>query len=570
VLQKLHIRNIALIEELDIDFQTGFHVFTGETGAGKSIIIDAVNLVLGERANRDLIKTGASKAYVEAVFSADEPKQLLSFLEQEGIEPEDDTLILARELSASGKSTCRINGVLVNLSTLKSIGDQLIDVHGQHAHQSLLQPGEHLSFLDDFFYSETRELKQNVSRAYSNMRQMYKQLHSGFLSEQDRLMRIDLLQYQINEIESASLREGEEEELQNRRMRLLHAERIMQALEQSYEALLDGEANALVGIKEAASNMDSIANMDEVYQNAAARLQEIYYDIEDIAYSIRDCKNEFDYRPDMLEEVEQRLETVYALKRKYGTSIRAILDYYGQIAEELQQLHQNDALKERLQSQYASLCGEYNHLSEQLSCVRKEAAIQLEKKLKEQLRDLGLSKCEFQVMFTRLEEGEWNADGKDKIEFFIATNPGEPLKPLNRVVSGGELSRIMLALKTISSNRTGVPTLIFDEVDTGVSGQMASAVGEKMMQIASTHQVLCITHLAQIASMADVHFLVEKIQQHDHTRSSVRVLTTKERCVELSHIMGTKENSALGLQHAQELLDMAQKKKAQVYKKDSI
>lgn len=556
MLQNLCIKNIALIERLDITFSNGFHVLTGETGAGKSIIIDAVNFVLGERANRDLIKTGADKASVEAVFLLGEESKVLQRLDALGIEKDPEgQLVLSRELSLSGKSTCRINGTLINLSSLKSVTDLLVDVHGQHEHQSLLNVDSHIRFLDAFDREAVEPLRQSVFELYQQHQSIQKELMAGFPSEQDRLRRMDVLKYQIKEISDAALQPGEEEELDAQLRVLSNAQTIITALEASHSLLTQEEGGAMPQANAAVQQLSDIQQFHADYADVFTRLQDAYYAMEDVAYSLRDLKNGFEFQPELLAAVEARLARIHMLKRKYGGSIAEILDFLEQVQNEYDELQQSDAHREKLLKALASCKAQYAELANKLMEVRRTTAKRLSEQLLAQFRDLGMEKSSFEVLLQPLPEGHLSADGVEHVEFLLSTNAGEPVKPLQRVASGGELSRIMLAFKTIHMG--GIPTVIFDEIDTGISGHIATVVGQKMLQIAGSRQVLCVTHLPQIAALADVHYLVEKQEQDGRTSSSVRMLNAEERVHEIARIMGATASDIRAVEHARELIQRA-------------
>ncbi len=554
MLQTLHIKNIALIERLELSFSTGFHVLTGETGAGKSIIIDAVNFVLGERANRDLIKSGAEKASVEASFDIGRSPEVLARLEELGIEHQaEDDLIISRELNVSGKSVCRINGTLVTLSSLKTVTDLMVDIHGQHEHQSLLDVSSHLRYLDAFDKSAISPLSQEVSSLYEKHQDIVKELHAGFPSEQERLRRMDLLRYQIKEISDARLQPGEEAELDSQLKRLSNAQAIISALETCYALLFGEEGGALHETNAAIRELSGIAGYHADYQDARNRLQDAYYAMEDIAYSLRDLKANFEFQPELLAEVEARLARIHALKRKYGGSVEEMLAFLLKAQEEYDALVQSDARREKLEQSLSACKAQYQKAAVLLMEARKAAASRFAKRLVTELNALGMEKAQFEVALEPLSEGTISIDGLAHAEFLLSTNAGEPVKPLQRVASGGELSRIMLAFKTIHMG--SIPTVIFDEIDTGISGHIATAVGQKMRQISHERQVLCITHLPQIASMADIHFLVEKLEEGGKTTSSVRELSHEERILEIARIMGAKHTDVRAMEHAKELLE---------------
>jgi len=556
MLQTLRIQNVALIDRLEITFSTGFHVLTGETGAGKSIIIDAVNFVLGERANRDLIKSGEEKASVEAAFDIDASPEVCSRVRELGITQEEgDLLIISRELFASGKSVCRVNGSLINLSSLKTITDLLVDVHGQHEHQSLLNVDTHLVFLDASDPAAITPLKQRVLELYRQHQGIQKELLSGFPSEQDRLRRMDVLHYQIREIADANLQPGEEEELDAQLTLLSNAQSIIAALESGYARLTDDEGGALPAASSAIRELSGIERFHADYAQAHARLQDAYYAMEDVAYTLRELKDGFEFQPSLLENVEARIARIHLLKRKYGRSIPEILAFLEQAQGEYDALQQSDERRAALAKELDSCAAQYRDAAAALMEARRSAAKRLENRLVEELRGLGMEKVQFAVELTPLSGDALSENGLDQAEFLLSANAGEPLKPLSRVASGGELSRIMLAFKAVQMG--SIPTVIFDEIDTGISGRIASVVGRKLKRIASSRQVLCITHLAQIAAMADVHYLVEKTESDGRTVSSVRELAAEERVQEIARIMGAAESDTRAVEHARELIDKA-------------
>ncbi len=554
MLQNLCIKNVALIERLDIEFSEGFHVLTGETGAGKSIIIDSVNFVLGERATRELIMTGAEKASVEASFSVIGQPDIISRLLELGIEQnEEDQLILSRELSISGKSACRINGTLVNLAALKSVSDFLIDVHGQHEHQSLLHADTHIHFLDSFDRKAIDPLRSEVETLFLQHQSIQKELLSGFPSEQDRLRRMDVLEYQIKEISSAALQPSEEAELEAQLLMLSNAQTILSSLEAGYSLLTQEDGGALVQAGSAVRQLEHIQGLHADYKEAYSRLQDAYYAMEDVSYTLRDLKNSFEFQPELLSHVETRLERIHMLKRKYGSSVDEILLFLKKAQNEYDTLLQSDLRREKLLRSLSECESQYIAAADRLMSARTAAAKLLSEKLVSQLRDLGMEKSSFEVLLQPLAAGKFTANGIQSAEFLLSTNAGEPVKPLQRVASGGELSRIMLAFKTIYMGI--IPTVIFDEIDSGISGHIATIVGQKMLQIASSRQVLCVTHLPQIASMANTHFLVEKHEVNGRTFSRVRKLSYEERVAEIARIMGAGNENTRAVEHARELLE---------------
>lgn len=553
MLRHLSIQHVALISQLDIEFYDGFSVLTGETGAGKSIIIEAFNFVLGERASRDLIQTGAHKASVEATFALSEKDPVWVVLRELELEPDEQELILYRELTDSGKNSCRINGTLVSTAILKQVGDVLVDIHGQHAHQGLLNPKLHVDMLDNFAGEKVQELKKKVAKAYQTASTAGKQLHAAESNARDRERRCDLLAYQIQEIDDAKLVDGEEEELEEQRKLLQNSQAIMEALEKSAE-MLTGDEQVLPQLSEVMHAMDGIASYQQSYSDTADRIREAYYNLEDIGYTIRDLRSSFAYDPEKLDQIEWRLELITGLERKYGANIAEILEYRTQIGEEYDLLATSEERREELRKTYETALREYREYTVSLTKLRKAAATSLSKQLLPQLRDLGMAGASFEVAFETLEGELPSANGADEIEFLLSANRGEPLKPLSKVASGGELSRIMLAFKSVLAETDGIPTMVFDEIDTGISGQIGTAVAIKMRQIAQQHQVLSITHLAQIASYASHHYLVYKQAEGEKTSSHAVLLSEEERVAEIARIMGSKPGDAVAMQHAKQLI----------------
>ncbi len=560
MLRQLTINNVALIDQQFIEFFNGFSVMTGETGAGKSIIIEALNFVLGERASRELVKSGEQKAAVEAVFTVMENEPVIDTLLEQEIEYSDGELTLYREFSLSGKTVCRANGTLINTGTLKLIGDALVDIHGQHAHQSLLDPKRHIVLLDRFAGDDALELKARVARAHKKATTAKKELAAAQFNEQERIRRCDLLKYQINEIESTNLNDGEEEELEEQRGLLQNAQAVMEGLEGASEALNgddDDNGGALDTLSVALRMLDGIAQFRSDYAQLAEKLHALYYDLEDAGFTLRDYRNDFSFEPGMLDEIESRLELISTLKRKYGANIAEILNYREESIAELERIENAEEHREQLKAQYDAAKVAYEQLSDELTTLRKAAAERLSARLLPELSDLGMPHAAFEVAFERLGGEIPSASGVDGIEFLLSTNRGEPVKPLSKVASGGELSRIMLSFKSVLADLDGIPTMVFDEIDSGISGQIGTAVAVKMRQIAKNHQVLCITHLPQIAAYANYQYLVYKEEAGEKTRSSARILQQNERAAEIARIMGSGSTDPVALEHAQSLIDAA-------------
>ena len=556
MLRTLRIRDIALIEQLTVTFDDGFSVLTGETGAGKSIIIEALNFVLGERASRELIRTGAQKAAAEATFSLAADAPVRRALEELALEAEEDEIVLSRELSTAGKNACRINGTLVSTAALKQVGDLLVDIHGQHEHQSLLDVRRHLPLLDRFAATETAPLLSALAERYAEAQRAQKALREADMDERERARRLELLDYQIREIDGARLNSGEEEPLLEQRRLQQNAQTVMDALETSVFAL-SGDEGALGPLSEAMRAMAGVAQYHADYAAVADRLRDEYYTVEDIAYALRDLRSAFSYDPEELNRIQDRLEIIARLKRKYGADIDEILRYRAAIGEEREALEMSEQRRESLLQAYETALQAYDALAARLSDARRDAAARLSGLLLPELADLGMPHAQFDVQFSRLSGEAPSARGVDEAEFLLSANRGEPLKPLARVASGGELSRVMLAFKRVLSDSDGIDTMVFDEIDTGISGQVGNAVGRKLGQIACGHQVLCITHLPQIAARAQAQYHVFKQEMDGKTVSMLERLDESGRCRELARIMGSRPDDPVALQHAKQLLSDA-------------
>ncbi len=560
MLKALRIRNVALIEELDMEWFAGLSVLTGETGAGKSIMIEALNFVLGERASRELIQSGAQKAAVEAVFSLAEGEPVTRVLTEYELLPEDGELLLYRELSLSGKGVCRVGGAPVTTAMLKEIGDELVDIHGQHQHQQLLNPKLHIGLLDAFSGPEALSLRERTAVAHAEMKRAEQALSSSHMDQRDRERRCDLLAYQLKEIDGADLTDGEEETLAEERDRLVNAQAILSALEQGAEAL-SGDSAALSLLAGAMHALTGVRAYHKDYADAADRLSEAYYSLEDVAATLRDLREGFSFDPEQLDRLAWRLDLIHSLKRKYGGSIAEILAFRDKIAAELEELSGVEERREALERAYEAARTAYGALAEALSRLRHAAAERLSGALLPNMADLGMPNASFSVAFTALPVEEGRANGVDAVEFLLSTNRGEPEKPLSKVASGGEVSRIMLVFKTALAHAGGIPTMVFDEIDSGISGRVGTAVAVKMQELAQTQQVLCITHLPQIAAFADRQYLVHKETRGEQTRSTATLLDGAQRVQEVARIMGG-ENDPIALEHARRLIATARTKQA--------
>jgi DNA repair protein RecN (Recombination protein N) len=564
MLEHLYIENIALIDTLKIDFSKGLNILSGETGAGKSIIIDSVNLVLGERADKELIKSGRDKARVEAAFKVHGKSKILTFLKENSLD-NDESVILSREITISGKNICRINGHTVTLAMLKNAGDNLVDVHGQHEHQSLLNTVNHMNILDNFAAAELGIWKTSVHELYKKYKDISNKLTSRFGSERDRERMLDILNFQINEIEKSRLKTGEDEELHKERQLLVNGEKISESLEKAYFKIYGGSdsSSTLDSIRESSSLFENLLSLDEKFVLINNRLNEAYYVLEDAAIEIREYRNAFEFDRHRLEEVEKRLDEITRLKKKYGSTIEEIIEFLQKARQEYDDILSSEENIKDLQAKKELLFDQLYECSMQLSHTRRLAGKQFEEKVLMQLSDLGLAKSRFEVAFSDIPERDelasndklLTAAGFDNIEFMISTNVGEPLKPLSRVASGGEMSRIMLAIKNITADLDEIPCMIFDEIDTGISGKIAQVVAEKLLQTSIDRQVICVTHLSQIASMADTHYLISKSESDERTATNIVLLKNEERYMEVARLTGGMDISSVGLEHARQMVD---------------
>ena len=561
MLSLLHIENIALIDQADISFGSGFNVLTGETGAGKSIIIDAISAVLGERTSRDLIRTGEKSALVTALFR-DLPS--LPWFQETGIGPDENgELLISRRIQGDGKNICRVGGVPCTVVQLRTLGSQLIDIHGQHDGQQLLDESCHLAYLDSF--GELEPALSAYREEYAKLDALRKQIASLQMDETEKARRLDILQFQIDELESAHLRLGEEEELDERKAMLRSADQLVAAVEGAYHALFgtDSQDGAASLLAEAEGNLSRVSNLSADLSQLSENLAALRYGTEDAAERLRDLKNSFDFSPKELDQVEDRLDHLHRLKKKYGATVRDMLDYLNKIRQELDQIELSDDLLIKLKKQRKAQLTMTRTLAEPLSAQRKAAAERLKARIEEELRQLDMTKVRFQTEFSP-KPGKLGLDdtGMDEVRFLMSANVGENLKPIAKVASGGELSRIMLALKNVLAENDNICTLIFDEVDTGVSGRAAGKVAEKMSRLSLTCQVLCVTHLAQIAAMSDYHYSVHKEEKNGRTYTCVETLDRPGRRAELARLTGGAHQSEAILKGAEELL-----KEADAYKK---
>jgi len=552
MLERLHIKNVAVIDEAEIQFNNGFNVLTGETGAGKSIIIDSINMVLGERTSKTLVRNGEQKAQVEALFTI-EDKSTKKILEDLGIEIDEDILILYRDINLEGKGICKINGSMTTAGNLREIANLLVNIHGQQDNQSLLNPSSHIEFLDE--YANLYEYIEKYQGVYFKVKEIENKIIELDIDDKEKEHQQDLLSFQINEIESANLKKSEDDELNERRKFLGSISKIAENTNYSYSSLYEDDNNGYQLISKAVNFLSQITEYDNNIQDIYDRLNSISIELEDIIYQIRDYKDSLEYNENELDDIEARLDLINGLKRKYGNTIEEIIEYKNDAEIKLNSIIKCDEeiniLKNDLEK-YKLLLTSY---AEKLTKKRIEASKILSAKICKELEDLDMSKVKFDVS---IEKCNFNKIGCDNIEFLISVNAGEPLKPLSKIASGGEMSRIMLAIKSIFADSDHINTLIFDEIDTGVSGRAAQKIAEKINKIAKKKQILCITHLAQIAAMANTHFLIEKGFKNDKTFTNVTPLDNYSRKKELARIIGGAIITDTTLLAADEMLKQAQ------------
>ena len=548
MLSLLHIENIAVIECADISFDRGFNVLTGETGAGKSIVIDAISAILGQRAYRDMIRTGTSKASVRAVFT-DVPK--LDWFEDNGVEYDPETII-QREIYLDGKNVCRVNGSLVTVSILNKLGIQLINIHGQHDSASLFDEDNHLQFLDDFARNEP--LRTSYSDCYGTVAKLRREIDRMGMDEGEKLRRMETLKYQIEEIEKAELESGEDEELEARRKLLQNSEKIANGLNDAVENLYGGDdtdgAASLLSIAERA--LARIAKYSDDISSLHEKVADMMYQVQDVAEIARDVRDDLAYSAEELERIESRLDVIHKLRRKYGSSCAEILSYLEKAKAELDEIEFADDHIERLKKKLQQAESSAWTAALALRQNRKESAEVLSARILTELAQLDMPKVQFACNFTELE---LSGNGADAVAFYMSANVGEALKPMSKVASGGELARIMLAMKNVLAEHDKVNTLIFDEVDTGVSGRAAQKVAEKLKSVARTKQVLCVTHLPQLAAMGDTHLLIAKGERDGRTYTTVTPLDIEGRKKELARIIGGANITETTLKNAEEMLN---------------
>ena len=547
MLSLLHIENIAVIEQADISFDKGFNVLTGETGAGKSIVIDAISAILGQRAYRNMIRTGTNKASVRAVFTK---VPNFPWFEENGVEYDEETVI-QRDIFLDGKNVCRVNGTLVTVAILHKLGIQLINIHGQHDSASLFDEENHLRFLDAF--ADNGALLADYREKFAAVSELRRQIDRMTMDEGEKLRRMENLKYQIAEIEKADLKSGEDEVLEQRRKLLQNSEKLSQGLEEASEALLGGDDSdgAAALLAQAAYALSRIARYSDDYTGFQERLTDLKYQVQDIADEVRDSLEELSYSADELETIEARLDIIHRLRRKYGADCDEILAYLDKAQKELDEIEFADDRVEQLKKKLAKQEKQAWDAALALRKNRQEQGTVMAEKILSELSQLDMPRVQFQCRF---RETELTSEGADAVAFYLSANAGEDLKPLSKVASGGELARIMLSMKNVLAEKDAVDTLIFDEVDTGVSGRAAQRIAEKLKSLAKHKQVLCVTHLPQLAALADTHMLIAKSEHDGRTYTTVTPLDRKGRAMELARIIGGAHITETTLKSAEEML----------------
>lgn len=557
MLLELHIHNFAIIEDISLDFHNGMTVLTGETGAGKSIIIDAVSLLAGGRGSADFVRHGTKKCTLEGHFTMPNSEDLDQLLDEEAIDADPELLVIQREIYQTGRSVCRVNGSIVTISTLKNIGSYLIDIHGQNEHQELMQSENHVHLLDHYGKNTLHPLLEKYQETYKEYRTTLKRYNEWQDKEQELAQKIDILRFQTNEIEEANLMPDEEEELEEEERRLTNYQNIIEALTISYQVLQESEPSALEMVGKAMDEMGDVSDVDQTLGDISEGLTNAFYQLQELASEIYNELDQQEYDENRLNEIASRLNLIQQLKRKYGSTIPEILTFYDEAVEELSMIEGGSNSKTELAEQLQDLEKVLLRRGKELSEARRQIALGLEKDIHEQLKALYMDKVVFTVQFEseleKLTTQSATKYGLDDIEFYISTNPGEPLRPLTRIASGGELSRMMLAMKTIFAQAQGITSIIFDEIDTGVSGRVAQAIAEKIYSISVHSQVLCITHLPQVAAIANNHLYVRKSTIEDRTTTEATILTEEDRIEEIARMLSGSETTKAAIQAAEEL-----------------
>ena len=534
----LHIKNIGIIDEMSIDLNEGFNVLTGETGAGKTLIIDSLGIIAGGRFSKEMIRKGENYSYVELCFYAPENEQAM-----------DGNIIVSREIYANGRNLCKINDRMVTVSALKEFMKTMLDIHGQHDNQFLLDPTTHIRYLDNFVGSEMKARKQEYQALYQEWKSIKTELKQNYGDEKEKERRLDLLEYQLKEIQEAELTVGEEEKLETARRKIENNEKIQNALGIAHEQI---EMQGIDAISTSIHALEKICGVEEEIETILNNLKSMYYDLQEMGRDIGSLKEQNEEAGENKQEIEDRLDLIYSLKRKYGNTIPEILEYGEKVETEIEKITNMDGYIKTLKEKKQKLEAQMETISKNMHILREKKAKELSTSIDKELSELEMQNSKFQVRIEYNTQKEFGPDGLDSVEFFISTNIGEEAKPLHKIASGGEMSRMMLAIKTILANADEIPTLVFDEIDTGISGKAARAVAEKMKRIAKTHQVICVTHLAVIAAKSDYHYYINKEVVCHHTKSKVKLLKESEVIEEIARL-ASGENTPIALEHAKQL-----------------
>jgi len=538
MISTIQIKNIGIIEELSINLEHGFNVLTGETGAGKTLIIDSLGILCGNRFSKEMIRKGEDYSYIEACIYMPQNKNAI-----------DGNIIVSREIYSNGRNTCKINGRLVTVSELKEFMKHIIDIHGQQDNQTLLDKTSHISYLDSFIGEEIFPIKLEYEKQYEQYQKIKLELKNNYGDDKEKQRKLDLLKYQLKEIEQGNLKEGEEENLEEQRKLIMNSEKIVENLEIADNTLAE---QAIDGINTAIKALEKIENIDEIYSQKRIELKNVYYDIQEIARDINSLKEDIYFDEETRNNIEERLDIIFALKRKYGNSIEEILKYKEEIEKEIYEIENLDEINNKLKKELRSVQEKMKKLAEKMNYIRTEKAKLLSEKINLELQELEMKQAKFNAKVQLDKEEQFNKEGLDSVEFFIITNIGEEEKPLNKIASGGEMSRIMLAIKSVLGDTDQVPVFIFDEIDTGISGHAAKAVAQKMKKIAVKHQILCITHLANIAAQGDYNYYISKEVENNKTKTNIQKLNEENTLKEIARIASGDIND-ISIEHAKQL-----------------
>lgn len=561
MLLSLHVKNFAIIDEAEVEFCENLNILTGETGAGKSIIIGSVNAALGAKVSKDIVRKNADYALIELIFKSSD-SYIFEKLKSYELPVEGDEILVSRKLMANGRSVAKINGETVTIAILKEIAELLLDIHGQHEHQSLLHQHKHLEIVDAYAGIQAEELKKKTAVLYKEFKQLSDELKSAEMDDELRLREISFLQYELDKIQEASLKIGEDEELQIRYRRLSNTSEIAEGIGAIYQWMAEKQDSVADNVGRAVKQVTKLIEYDSSLQEIYQQLADLESCISDLNHDLAEYMDSMDINEEEYKEVEQRLDLINSFKLKYGNSIDAIIEYAIQCTEKLEKYRNHDIYISKLKNQIESCEKEMESMSGQLSALRQEKAEELAKKISAALVDLNFAQTKFSIFFKK-QDG-YSANGYDEVEFMFSVNPGEPLQPLKKVASGGELSRIMLAIKSVLAEQDAIDTLIFDEIDTGISGRTAQKVSEKLVTIAQTHQVICITHLPQIAAMSDHHYLIEKATDESKTWTQIRTLEAEASILEIARLLGGAEITEHVVFSAKEMKMLAAKKKKEL------